>query len=329
MTAKLTTNNAEAQAMGTAKNAPGIVKRTSAYFIDPTKICRKPGFNPRFDFGDIESLAQSIKANGVLNAIHVKRIAPTVLDDGRGPTGSQEFLFELINGDRRLTAIEHLLKKGHKFPNGIPAIIVDKDQDDITSLIQMFETNSGKPFLPMEEAIAYKKMQEAGMNVNVIGKTVSRPHQHVVATLALLTADETVQEAAKSGAISGNVAKKIATQARGDKEAQRKLVAQAKAAGKDKAKRKELEKSLDKARRDTAAKAGRTIKMRALSDAELSAIGASLAEGMAAKLRDAGKDLDFDVRAWVAKDDNLALAFTFGALEALKAAAGMIVNLDI
>jgi hypothetical protein len=39
--------------------------------------------------------------------------------------------------------------------------------------------------------------------------------------------------------------------------------------------------------------------------------------------------LESDVRGWVAKDDKLALAFTFGALEALKVAAGCVNNLVI
>ena len=311
------------------KNAPGITKRTSAYFVDPRTVARKEGFNPRFDFGEIEELAASIKTNGVLNAIRIKRVPAHVIDDGKGKAGAQEKMFELIDGDRRLTAIELLLSKGHQFPEGIPAVIVDKDQDDITSLVQMFEANSGKAFLPMEEAIAYKKMQDAGLSITKICEAVSRKHVHVVATLALLQADSDVQDAVKGGTVSGTTGKKIATAARGDKIKQKELIAQAKAVGKDKAKKAALDKSLNDTRRAKAASKGKTIKMRALSDVELSAIGSSLAESLAAKLRDCGYPLDTDVRAWVAKDDKLALAFTFGALEALKAAAGMIVNLDV
>ena len=301
-----------------SSNPVGIVKRTNAYFADPTMIGRKPGFNPRFDFGEIDELAKSIQVNGLLNPLRVKRVAA---ENGK--------VFELIDGDRRLTAIEHLLKKGHDFPEGVPVVVVDAKQEDVTSLVQMFEANSGKAFLPMEEAIAYKKMQDAGMSIKAIGEAVSRKHVHIVATLALLTADDSVQEAVKAGTVTGTTAKKIATAARGDKAKQKELIAQAKAVGKDRAKKAQLDKNLDDTRRAKAESKGKTIKMRALSDVELSAIGEHLAQAMAAKLKDAKKPLDFDVRGWVAKDDQLALAFTFGALEALKAAAGMTVNLDI
>lgn len=310
-------------------NPAGIVKRSNAYFADPKAITRRPGFNPRFDFGEIEELAKSIKANGLLQPLRVKRMPASVLDDGKGPTGAEVKCFELIDGDRRLTAIELLLKKGHEFPDGVPVIVVDAKQDDITSLIQMFEANTGKNFLPLEEAAAYKTMRDAGMTIKQICDAVSRKHVHVVATLALLDADDEVKDAVKSGSVTGTTAKQIAVAARGDKAKQKELITQAKAAKTDKSKKAELEKNIQATREKKAKAKGQTIKMRALSDAELSAIGKQLAETMVIKLQNAAKPLDFDVRAWIAKDDQLALAFTFGALEALKAAAGMIVNLDI
>lgn len=339
MTDKLTASHAEASktiakmlasvptAPAKSSNPVGVTKRSNAYFIDPTMVTRKAGFNPRFDFGEIDELAKSIKVNGILNPIRVKRMPASVMEDGKKDAGVK--VFELIDGDRRLTAIELLLKQGHTFPDGVPAVIVDQKQDDLTSLIQMFEANSSKVFLPMEEAIAYKSMQEAGMSIKDICQAVSRKHVHVVATLALLQADADVQDAVKDGSVSGTTAKKIATAARGNKTKQKELIAQAKAVGKDATKKAQLDKSLNDTRRAKAEAKGKTIKMRALSDVELSAIGEALAKAMASKLLDAKKPLDFDVRGWVAKDDALALAFTFGALEALKAAAGMSVNLDI
>lgn len=319
-TAIADTPAADAQAPA-RKEAPGIVKRSSAYNIDPTTVGRRPGFNPRFDFGEIEELAKSIKANGLLQPLRVKRVAGR--EDGK--------LFELIDGDRRLTAIELLLKKGHELQlEGVPAIIVDKAQDDMTSLFQMFEANTGKPFLPLEEAAAYKRMRDGnpeaglkGLTIKQICERVGRKQVHVVATLALLDADESVKDAVKSGAINSTLAKQIAVHARGDKVKQAELTAQAKAAGKDKGKKAAVKKSIDDSRRAKAAKTGKTLKMRALSDTELSGLGASVAAAMADLLKNAGKELDFDIRAWVKADDKLALAATFGALEALKAAAGV------
>lgn len=316
------------QAAPKASNPVGVVKRTNAYFIDPTKVTRREGWNPRFDFGEIEALATSIKANGILNPIRVKRLDVGVKDDGRGPTGAQDFVFELIDGDRRLTAIEQILKKDPAaFPGGIPAIIVDKAQDDITSLIQMFEANSGKAFLPMEEAVAYQKMRDAGMTIKGICEAVGRKQVHVVEILNLLKADESVQEAAKDGSIGKTMAKKIATVAKGDKVVQKALVEKAKAAGKDKSKRRELVKEVEKAHRSTAAKKGKTLKIRALSDAELSDIGSKMAQHLAQILEEQDISVEVDLVAMIKKDPKLVMAYTTGALDALKVAAGGANNL--
>ncbi len=225
---------------GARKEAPGIVKRTSSYFIDPTMIDRRKDWNPRFDFGEIEELAKSIKHQkehdgvGVLTDIRVKRKA-----DGR---------FELVDGDRRLTAVELLMKKGEVFDQGIPAKILDKNLPDIQALVQMFEANSGKPFLPLEEAAAYQRMRDAGMTLKQVAEAVSRKVPHVMKTLALVQADDSVRDAVASGAIKSTLAKKIASKAKGDKEAQKEMV---KKATKGKTNKKELEAELVKMRRKT------------------------------------------------------------------------------
>lgn len=296
-----------------SSNPAGVLKRGNAYSIEPTKIVRADGFNPRFDFGAIDELAQSIKANGLLNAIRVKRL-PTPDDKGN--------LFTLIDGDRRLTAIEALLKKGHEFPEGIPAIIVDKAQDDVTSLIQMFEANSGKTFLPLEEATAYKRMQDAGMTIKQICTAVGRKQVHVTETMNILKADDSVKDAVTDGSIGKTIAKQIAKVAKGDKAKQQEMVAAAKAVGKDSTKRRALLKDVEKTRAAKAAKTGRILKIRALSDGELSDIGMEMAKFLLVALDGAGMTEKTDLKAWVTKDHELAVAYTFGALEALKVAAG-------
>lgn len=233
-----------------SSSAAGVVKRTNAYFVDPSRVSRRSGWNPRFDFGEIEELAKSIQVNGVLVPIRIKRLSPAT-------KGAD---FELIDGDRRLTAIEFLIKKGTKFPDGIPAIIVDKHQTDLTSLIQMFEANTGKPFLPLEEAHAYGKMREAGMTLADICQAVGRKQVHVTEILNLLNADPSLKEAAQSGEINKTLAKRIATVAKGDATAQKDLVKKAKAAGNDKAKRRQVLKELDAVHIKKAEAKGKTLK---------------------------------------------------------------------
>jgi len=315
----------EASAAG-RKEAAGIVKRSSAFYADPRTIMPKltedgERFNKRFDFGDIEGLEASIKANGLLMPLRVKRIAAKEVD-------GQAKNFELIDGERRLTAIMNILKKNSAaFPEGVLVIIVDKDQSDVKSLIQMYVANGGKAFTPIEEAHAFKEMRTSGMSIKQICAETGKAHMHVTEILALLDGDETLVKAATDGTIGKTMAKTLARFGK-DKQKQAELTKAAVDAGKDKKKLTAVKKAIQDARADKAAKKGRTLKIRALDDAALSELGRKLAEGMAAKLKDAGKPLDFDMEAWVAKDESLALAAAFGALQALKAAAGMKIDLD-
>lgn len=314
-----------AQAPATSKEAPGVVKRTSAYMVDPTKITRRPGWNNRFDFGDIERLAGSIAANGMLTPIRVKRLAqPT--EDGH--------LFELIDGDRRLTAVEVLLKKdAAALPGGVPAIIVDKNQEDKVSLIQMFEANAYKALLPMEEAAAFQRMRnEYKMTLKEICAATGRKQVHVSEMLNLLTATPELQEAVKSGEVGKTDAKKIATVAKNNPEAQRKLTEQVKAANKSskgKGGKAEVKAAIAKTHRAEAAKRGKKLKIRALSDQELSKIGSTMADHLMALLEAQDIAIDTDLVDMIRKDPKMVIAYTTGALDALKVAAGGDNNLKL
>lgn len=325
----------------TTKSLPsGIIAKTTGYLVNPKLITRRQGFNPRFDFGEISLLAKSIEANGLLMPIRVKR-----LPAGEAATLGKDF--ELVDGDRRLTAIELLMSENRAteyLEAGIPAILVDRSQDDITSLIQMFEANTGKSFLPLEEAAAFKRMRDAGMTIADICKRVGRADVHVTDTLALLEADDSVKEALASGQIGATDAKVIATAAKGDKEAQADLVKDAKVAkaGKGKtatgkAARAAFTTKVQQKKAARAAAKGKTLKIRALTDDQLSAIGAKVGELLMVKMKEAFPKTPMsdqvkaraDFRDTISKDEALAAAYTFGALEGLLAAAGQTINFDI
>ena len=308
----------------TARALPaGIIKKTTSYMVDPTKVTRAAGFNPRFDFGEIELLAKSIAANGLLMPIRVKRV-----------TGNDKYEFELVDGDRRLTAVAQLLAKGHVFEDGVPAILVDRVQDDVTSLIQMFEANTGKPFLPLEEAAAYKRMRDAGMTIAQICSRVGRADVHVTDTLSLLEADEDVQDALKAGKIGATNAKLIATIAKGDKAAQKEMTADAVTAKGTtvdaKAAKARLMKKLEDKRAAKAAAKGKTPRLLCLSGNQLNDLGAKVAKHLAAVSKEA-KWQEFatleDAAVAVSKDEALTAAFTLGATMALLVAAGQKIEL--
>lgn len=297
--------------------ATTIVMPSRPVMIDPKAIVRKAGFNPRFDFGEIDMLAKSIKANGLLQPIRVKRV-------GAGEAGP----FELIDGDRRFTAIELLIKQGNTFEGGVAAFVAPKAQDDMTSLFQMFESNTGKAFLPLEEAAAYKRMQDAGLTIKQICERVGRAQMHIVTSLALLDADADVQEAVKEGKVSATTAKQIAVHARGDKAKQKELIAEAKAAGKDKAKRVAVQASIEAQRQSKNKAKGKTLKLRAMTDDQLAKRGIAVSAHLESLMEELGHKSVTDVAKWIPKHGELRLAAAYGALQALKAAAGVDSNLE-
>lgn len=317
----------------TAKSLPaGIVKKTTGYSVDPSKIARREGWNARFDFGDIKSLAASIKCElerdpsggGLLNPLRIKRLPSdsTLLAKG--------FLFELIDGDRRLTAIESLLDKQVTFPLGVAAELVERDQTDLQSLIQMYTANTGKPFLPLEEADAFRRMVDGGMTTKQIAQAVGRTETTVKEALALLAADPKLLEAVKSGKVGVTDAKMIVNSTGKDAAAQAAIVDAAAAAGGKKAGKAAITKRLQDIKKQRAVAAGKTVKMRALTNDQLSAIGARMSDHLVVLLKEAGvSQEDTDLRAWVKADEKLAAAFALGALDALKVAAGQDLDLMV
>lgn len=310
--------------------AAGLVKKTTAYNVDPRRVTRREGWNTRFDMGEIAALAASIETElnrdpsdgGLLMPIRVKRISGNPAAD-----------FELVDGDRRLTAIELLLEKGVVFPQGVAATMVDKNQDDLTSTIQMITANTGKPFLPLEEAAAYKRLRDGGMSVAQICAAVGRTDVHVRETLDLLEADAAVQDAVKTGAVAGSMAKLIVSVTKGDNAAQKDLLADAVGAKKkDKAAKARLMTKIQQKRDAKAVAKGKEVKMRALTDAQLSEIGERLAKHLKALLKEAGLGAEMqqgELVEWVKKDEKLAAAYVAGAMDALKAAAGVKINLEV
>lgn len=316
--------------------AAGLVSKSTKYNADPKKICFRDGWNNRFDMGDIESLAAGIQTTlartpdrPYATDMEVKRLKPS------DPRKAGGYEFEVVTGHRRKMATDLLLSKGVHFPDGVNIFLVPQDQDDTTSTIMLFTENNQKPLLPLEEAAAFKRLKDANMTILQIAAAVGKADTHVIETLALLDADQEVQDAVKTGKIGATAAKVIATTARGDKAAQKDLLVDAKAAkgkGVDaKAAKARFNKKVAAKKAEKAAKTGRVLKIKALPDDELNEMGAKMAKALEAKTKEAGFKFDTleDMTEAMAKDEKLTAAFTLGVVLALRAAAGFKVNLDI
>jgi len=117
-----------------------------------------------FENGKIKELAESIKSEGLIQPIIVRS-----LENGK---------FWLISGERRLRAFKHLKRIK------IPAVIQEKGKDDfITSLIENIQR---KDLTPTEEARAYKKLIDRGLQAKELAKKIGKSESLISQKLALL-----------------------------------------------------------------------------------------------------------------------------------------------
>jgi len=206
-----------------SSNPQGTIGRSNVWKAVRAAITIEPGFNVRTDMGDIESLARSIADNGVERALNVKR----------DPSAADKFLAR--DGHRRLTAIDFAISKG--WIDGatfeIPMLIGDKNSTALEDLALMARANDGKPLLPYEEAVLYKRMRDEGSTIEHICTAVGKGSTYVRNHLDLLQADPALQEALKKGEIGKALALKIGTEQRKGKITDVKaLVAEASKGGK-------------------------------------------------------------------------------------------------
>jgi len=196
--------------------------KTDIYKIDPRAIVVKEGFNSRIDFGDINELAEQIKAQGILNPITVK---PFKLENG-------EERYELVDGERRYRAITLLLEQGYAIER-VPALFSSKALSDEDALIQQLLRNEGKPFSEYELGIAYKKFSDMGLSHKEIAEKLGTPRWKVDCFLAHLNRDERVQQLMKEGKITGVDVRHIYQSAKDEETAVKEILGLAKKAKKE------------------------------------------------------------------------------------------------
>lgn len=298
--------------------APGLTTR----YIDPTLVDVRDGWNARFDFGDLEQLGNQIleqkrlDGHGLLNDIRVKE-----LPNGR---------YELVDGERRWQAVMGLMEKGHEWEFGIPMKVEPADSTDRELLIKMFTANQGKPLLPYEQGMYFKRLRDSGMTMAEMEKETGISDSTIWYGLALVEADEDLVEAVVKGTVGNTIAKTIAVNARGNKALQKALTAKAKEVKKtgNKTKLAELKKEIDEARRVKAAKErpGLTIKPRKASETEIAQMGQQVGARLKEVMEMLGLAFDTDMVEWVSNDRELQVAANFGALQVLKKIMGVDVK---
>lgn len=155
----------------------------------PLSLVSPNPFQPRrvFDEAELEELANSVKAKGVLQPILVRK-----LGDGG---------FELIAGERRWRAAKIAgLKK-------IPAIIRPATDAEAMEMA-LIENLQRKDLNPMEAARAYQRlMKEFGLTQEAVSRTLGKERSSIANTVRLLALQSDVQTWVESDQLSWGHAK--------------------------------------------------------------------------------------------------------------------------
>lgn len=172
---------------------PKDVARVIAAYND---IVVGPEFNSRKDFGDIESLAASIKASGLIQPIIVREGGPA--QDGRRK-------FFLVAGERRYRAIGLL---------GLKQVEVKLVKGDTQrqATLNLIENLHRKNLDPLEEAAAMQKYMEVyKCNQAKLAEELNVSEPYVSQRLSLLKkATPELKKALETGKVTSTHAREIA-----------------------------------------------------------------------------------------------------------------------
>src|SRR3954462_2139254 len=146
-------------------------------------LLRPNKFQPRTQMDDarIEELAQSIRVNGIIQPIVVRKV---------------EQGYEIIAGERRWRAAQRAgLLKGPVVVRGIP--------EDRLLAVALIENNQRENLNPMEEAVAYRRLSdEFHLTQEQIAEAVGKDRSSVANFVRLLRLPQEVRANVASNALS-------------------------------------------------------------------------------------------------------------------------------
>lgn len=184
------TRKALGRGLGALLSAEGTATATEETNEIPLDLIDRSSLQPRsvFDDAKLDELARSIKENGVIQPLLLRR------KGGR---------FELIAGERRWRAAQRAgLTK-------VPAVLRSVSDDKVLEL-GLIENIQREDLNPIEEARAYKKLIETiGLTQETVAERVGRDRSYVTNYLRLLRLPDDLQELLQAGRLSTGHARSL------------------------------------------------------------------------------------------------------------------------
>lgn len=178
-----------AAAAATAQDTPPQGQRVALISIDA--IAPNP-YQPRrdFDAAELESLSQSVRANGVLSPILVRA------------AGHEKY--EIVAGERRWRAARLAGL------SEIPALVRDADDPQALELA-LIENLQRADLNPIEEATGYRQLlDEHGFTQDTLSQRLGKARPTLANSLRLLTLPDSVQAMVRDRRISAGHARALA-----------------------------------------------------------------------------------------------------------------------
>jgi len=144
----------------------------------------------RFAEADLDELARSIRANGIVQPIVVRRF-------GRH--------YQIVAGERRWRAAQRAeLRK-------IPAVVREVSDDKLLELA-LVENIQRQELNPIEEARAYRKLiDNIGLTQEIVAERVGKERSVVTTALRLLRLPDEIQRLVESGGLSAGHGRALLT----------------------------------------------------------------------------------------------------------------------
>lgn len=159
----------------------------------PIELLRPGRFQPRhhFDEAAVNALAESIKAQGILQPILVRR----------HPERPNEY--EIVAGERRWRAAQ--IAKLHEVP------VVIRDLTDAESLeLAIVENVQRQDLTPLEEAEGYRRLIDDFQHTQEdLARTLGKSRSHIANTLRLLSLPQGVKQLLDEGKLTAGHARTL------------------------------------------------------------------------------------------------------------------------
>lgn len=179
------------------------VKKRDLIMVPYEKLIVRKGFNVRTDMGDLESLAASIKENGVKKPM-----------SGYKEKGKEEYI--ITDGHRRHAAIGLFINEiSDTFY--VPFQPEAQNYSDERRLIDMFIMNDGKNLTPLEQAEGVKRLENYGYQHKEISVKIGRSIAYIGKLSMLNNAPKKLTHMIESGKVSASFAMDIISKGESDK----------------------------------------------------------------------------------------------------------------